>query len=133
MMALLLTERTLFFHDVVNSNDKPSGLLKVNLWASGVAKPQVSRGQSRTFGRRKKDSASVHSRATSVSSASAPTSMPTMSEPGVVQTYGGLEDEPDELDNLRSALGKPGPSMVRASILAATTCSQLFVSPLDDS
>jgi hypothetical protein len=139
-MVLLLTEQTLFFHNMANSTEKPSGLLKVNLWASSVAKPCMSREQSRIFGPRTRDSASVHSRTTSVLSATAPTSMPTMSNklesergPGVVRTFGGLEDETDDLEDLRSVLGKWGSNMVRASILAATMCSQLSVSLPGDS
>jgi hypothetical protein len=135
-MALLLTEQSLFFHNVVNSTEKPSGLLKVKLWASGVAKLCMSREWGRTSGPRARDSASarsasVHSHATSVSSILASTSMPTMSnnlqserEPGVVRTFGGLEDETDDLEDLRSALGKWGSNTVCVSILAATPCSQ---------
>jgi hypothetical protein len=141
-MALMLTERTLFFHDIVDSTDKPSGLLNVKLWTTGIAKPRQTRARSLTFGPGSKDMSSLaspHSRATSVSSTTAPSArtytIPTAShsesEPSVVRTFGGLEDENDSLEELQSVLGKRGSSVVCASILAAMTDSQLSV-PLPD-
>ena len=53
--------------------------------------------------------------------------------PGVVRAFGGLEDETNDLKDLRSALGKRGSNTVCVSVLVATTCSQLHVSLPDDS
>lgn len=136
-MELMLTERTLFFHDIVDSTDKPSGLHNVKLWTTGIAKPRQTRARSLTFGAGTRDMSAVtstHSRAMSVSSttgtASArtsniPTASHSESEPSVIQRFGGLEDENDSLEELRSVLGKRGSSVVCVPILVAMTYSQL--------
>ena len=38
MTTLLLTETTLFFHDVISRTEKPSGLVKVSKWTAALAK-----------------------------------------------------------------------------------------------
>jgi len=130
-MALMLTESTLFFHDVVNSADKPSGLLAVKAWTTGVAKPRGPTGRewSLTSGHGTRDWSSVTSpcfRATSASSttactpSSATTSHELQSESG---TLGSLGDEKVNHKDLQSVLGKQSNS-VCVSILAAATCLQ---------
>jgi len=142
-MALMLTERTLFFHDVVNSSDKPSGLLNVKLWTTSVAKPRVTRDRALTFGPGTRDWSSVtapDSCATSVSSTTAPTpstrttsnGLQSETEPAGLPTYGGLEDEKGSLEDIRSVLGKRGSSAVRVLVLAATTHVYDYSVPLLD-
>ena len=101
----MLTERTLFIHDIINSAEKPSGLLDMKLWMAGVAKPHATRERSLTFGPGTRDMSSVattpYSRATSMSSTTAHTSSndpQSESEPTVF--HGGLEDEKDNLEEL---------------------------------
>ena len=132
-MPLMLTERTLFFHDIISSTEKPSGLLNMKSWTTGVAK---TRECSLTFGPGTRDMSSVanpHSRATSVSSTTTRTSSMTTAshashgpqsegESIVTRMFGGLEDEKDSLEELQSVLGKRGASAVCVSILAAVTC-----------
>jgi len=131
-MALMLTERTLFFHNVVNSAEKPSGLLAVKAWTTGVAKPRGPTGRERslTFGPGTRDWSSVtgpRSRATSASStttrtpSSATTSHELHSESGTLSSLG---DEKVNLKDLQSVLGKRSNS-VCVSVLAAATCLQL--------
>ena len=40
-LSLLLTETTLFFHDIISSTEKPSGLVKVTKWTAALAKQHV--------------------------------------------------------------------------------------------
>jgi hypothetical protein len=41
MTTLLLTETTLFFHDVVSRTEKPSGLARVTKWTAALAKEHI--------------------------------------------------------------------------------------------
>jgi len=96
-LPLLLTKMTLFFHDVISSTEKPSGLVKVTKWTAALAKQRavikraadqakeytakqkcVNRSRALTFGLGSKDWSSITplcaATPASVSSSTAPTS-----------------------------------------------------------
>ena len=139
-MALMLIERSLFFLNIVNSTEKPSGLLNVKSWSTGVAKPKphATRVCSLTSGPGTKDLSSItgpHSHATSISSATTHTSSTPMtscelrleSKTTLFRASGGLVDGKGKLENVQSVLGKQGSNAVCVTIIAADTCSHLSV------
>ena len=55
VMTLILTELTLFFHDIATRTETFSGPLKVTTWTTGLASIHPTRDQSLTFGSGSKD------------------------------------------------------------------------------
>ena len=121
-MMLILTELTLFFHDIATRTETFSKPLKVMTWTTGLASVHPMRDWSMTFGFGLKDWAFVthgchHSHASGPSPSTEVTrSMPTISmesqgtsnKAPVAQSSGGRWGERNDIHNLELVLERWG-------------------------